>query len=104
MDGIHIGDLRRADDAVDAQVAFAGGRFADADGLVGQLHVHRVGIRLGIDGHGADVQFLAGADDANGNFSAIGYQNFFKHAVSEALRYRARPDVPSSRRLKPAGS
>ncbi len=81
MDGVHVGDFRRADDAVDAQVALAAGRFADADGFVGQLDVHGVGIRLGINGHRADVQFLAGADDADGDFSAIGYQNFFKHAV-----------------------
>ena len=44
------------------------------------LDVHRVGIRLRIDGHRADVQFLAGADDADGNFPAVGYQNFLKHA------------------------
>ncbi len=82
MDGIHVGDFGGADDAVNAQVAFAAGAFADADGFVGQLDVHGVGVRLGIDGDGADVEFLAGADDADGNFPAVGYQNFFKHAVS----------------------
>ena len=81
VDGIHVGDLRGADDAVDPQVALAGGRFADADGFVGHLHVHRVGVRLGIDRHRADVQFLAGADDADGDFAAVGYQDFLKHAV-----------------------
>ena len=36
MDGVHVGDFRRADDAVNAQVTFAGWGFADADGLVGE--------------------------------------------------------------------
>ena len=81
MDGIHIGDFRRADDAVDAQVTFVAGGFADADGFVGQLDVHGICVRLRIDGHGADIQFLAGADDADGNFSAVGYQNFFEHVA-----------------------
>ena len=80
VDGIHVGDLGRADDPVNAQIALAGGRFADADGLVRQLHVHRVGVRLRIDRHRADVQFLAGADDADGNLAAIGDQNFLEHA------------------------
>ena len=46
------------------------------------LDVHGIGVHLRINRHGADVQFLAGADDADGNFSAIGDQNFFKHGLS----------------------
>ena len=79
MDGVHVGDFRRADDAVDAQIAFVGGGFADADGFIGELDVHGVAVRLGINGHRADIQFLAGANDAHGDFSAVGYQNFFEH-------------------------
>jgi hypothetical protein len=43
------------------------------------LHMHRVRVGLGINSHSADVQFLAGADDAHGNFSAIGYKHFLEH-------------------------
>ena len=82
MDGVDVGDFRRADDAVDAEVAFVAGGFADADGFVGQLDVHGIGVRLRINRDGADVQFLAGADDADGDFSAVGDQNFFKHGLS----------------------
>ena len=82
MNRVHVRDFRRADDAVNAQITFRRRRFADANGFVGQLHVHGIGIRLRINGHGADVQFLAGADDPNGDFAAIGDQNFFKHGLS----------------------
>jgi hypothetical protein len=76
---VHICNFCRADDAVDAQVAFAAGTLADANRFVRKLHMHGVRVRLRIDGHGADVQFLAGADDAHGNFTAIGNENFLKH-------------------------
>jgi hypothetical protein len=44
--------------------------------------VHGIGVHLRIDRDGADVQFFAGADDADGDFPAIGDQNFFKHGLS----------------------
>ena len=34
-------------DAINAEIAFVGRSFADANGLVGQLHVHGIGIGLG---------------------------------------------------------
>ena len=80
VNGVHVGDLGGTDDPIDPQIALAGGGFPDADGLVGHLDMHRVGIRFRIDCHGADVKLLAGADDANGNFPAIRNQNFLKHA------------------------
>jgi len=49
-----------------------GGRLANADGFVSQLHVHGIGIRFRINGNGADVQFLAGADNADRNLPAVG--------------------------------
>jgi hypothetical protein len=76
MDGVDIGNFGGADDAVDAQVAFAAGGLADADGFVGHLDVHGIGVHLRIDRDRADVQLLAGADDADGDFAAIGNQNF----------------------------
>src|SRR5664280_1112862 len=85
MNRIDIGNFGRADDAVDPEVTVAGGGFADAYGLIGHLDVHRIGIGLGIDCDGADVEFLARPDNAYGNFPAIGYQNFFKHADLEAV-------------------
>src|SRR5207249_3441881 len=44
VNGIDVGDFRGADDAVDAQVAFVAGSFADANGFVRELHVHGIGV------------------------------------------------------------
>ena len=86
MDGVHIGDFRRADYPINTQVALAAGSFADTNGLVGQLHVHRICVNLGIDRYGADVQLLAGANDADGDFAPVRYQNLLKHLAIECYK------------------
>ena len=45
---------------------------AGPDGLVSELDVHGIHVRLGINGDGLDIELAAGADDAEGNFAAIG--------------------------------
>ncbi len=79
MNRVHVGDFRRANDVRNIQVAFRAARRADADGLVGKPHVQRVAVGLGIDGHGGNAEFLAGANHAQGDFTAIGDENFAKH-------------------------
>ena len=79
MDGIRTGDLGGGDDAVDLEVGFLAGGGADADGFVGELDVHRIDIGLGVDGDGFDIELAAGADDAEGDFAAIGDQDAFEH-------------------------
>ncbi len=86
MNRIHIRDFSRADDPVNAQVTFRRRRAADANGFIGHLHVHRVGIHFGINGHRPDIQFLAGANNPNGDFTAIGDQNFLKHGFSVKVK------------------
>ena len=86
MDGVDVLHLGGGDDAVDPQVAFAAGGSADADRVVGHLGVHRVCVRLRVDGDGADVQLPAGADDPDGDLPAIGYQYFLKHSVGPGWR------------------
>ena len=80
MDGFHIRNFRGTDDPVDLEIAFRTGRFANADRFIRQLDVERIGVGLGVDGHTADAEFLAGADDAHRNFTPVGNQNFVKHA------------------------
>jgi len=83
MDGVHIGDLRRADDAADLQVALAAGAGADADGFIRQMDVHGVHVCLGINGDGFDIELFAGADDADGDLTTIGDEDFAKHEGRE---------------------
>ena len=82
VDGIGTGDLGGGDDAVDLEVGFLAGGRADADGFVGELDVHGIDVRLGIDGDGFDAEFAAGADDAEGDFAAIGDQDALEHEGS----------------------
>ena len=46
---------------------------ANADGLVGQFHVHGPGVGLGVDSYGAVTKGFRGADDADCDFAAVGY-------------------------------
>ena len=79
MDGVDVGDFRGADDVRDVQIAFGAARRADADGFVGKPHVQRVAVGFGIDGDGGNAQFLAGANHPQGDFAAVGNQNFAEH-------------------------
>ena len=71
MDRIHVADFGRAHDAVDLQITFRARRRADANRLVRELDVERIDIRFRINREGANPQFLAGADDAEGDFAAV---------------------------------
>ena len=79
VDRIGIANLRSADDAVDFQIALGTYSRPDANGLVGELHMKAVNIGLRVNGNRLDTQFLTGADNTEGNFAAIGDQDFFKH-------------------------
>ena len=79
MDRIHVGDLRRADDRRNVQIAQRQLRRPDADGLVGKAHGQRIAVGLAVNGDRADAQFLARANDAQCNLSAIRNQDLLKH-------------------------
>ena len=81
MDGVHVGDFRRADDRRDIEIALRQLRRTDADGFIGKAHVQRVAISFAVNGDGADAQLFAGTNDPQGNFSAIGDQDFLEHAL-----------------------
>jgi hypothetical protein len=71
--------LARGDDLVADEIGFARRRRADMHGLVGQLHMRRVGVGVGIDGDGAHAHAAAPCDDAAGDFAAIGDEDLSKH-------------------------
>ncbi len=79
MDRIRSGDLGRRDDSIRLEVGFLARARSDADGLICELHVHRIHIRLGIHRHRFDIHLAARADDSQGDFSPIGYQDTFEH-------------------------
>jgi hypothetical protein len=52
--------------------------------LVGQSHVQRIAVEIGVHGNRRDPEFAAGPNDTNGDLAAIGYQYFGEHAPTVA--------------------
>jgi hypothetical protein len=76
MDGVGTAAARGVDDRRDVQVGLLHGGGADVYGLIGDLHVQRVGVSVAVNGDGAVAQSLGGALDAAGDFTAVGDQDF----------------------------
>ena len=72
VDGVHTGDLGRADDGGDVQVAAGALSRADADGFVGEAHVEALAVGFRVDGDGADAQLLASANHSQRDFPTVG--------------------------------
>ena len=78
MDGVGVGQFGGADDIGKIAVAVLASRRTDADVFVGERHVQRVGVGQRVDGHRVDAHLLAGANDAEGDFAAVGDEYFVK--------------------------
>src|SRR5258708_11459720 len=104
MDRIYVRDFSRADHSRNVQVTQRELGRPDADRLVGEAHRQRVAVRLAINGDGADAQLLARADDAQGDLSAIGNQDFLEHELQLSASPLLRGNSGSSRlELVPVG-
>ena len=82
MDRVRAGDFRGGNDVRDIEVAFGRRAGADTDGFVRHLDVQAVAVGFGMDGDGFKPHLAAGADDAHGDFAAVGDQDFLKHSRS----------------------
>jgi hypothetical protein len=76
VNSLGVGDFGGADDRRNVQVAVASRRRADAQRFVGEAYMHQVTVGLRVNGDGADTEFLAGAQDPQGNFAAVGDHDF----------------------------
>ena len=79
MHGVGAGDLAGGEQRRDVEIAVLGRRRADADALVGEPHMHGVGVGGGMHRDGGDAEFLAGAQHAQGDLAAIGDQDLVEH-------------------------
>ena len=79
MDRVGAGDRRRREDRRNVEIAVARRRRADAHALVGEPHMHRVGVGGRMDGDGADAHLAAGAVDAQRDLAAIGDEHLLEH-------------------------
>ena len=79
MDGIGPGHLGDADNLGDGQIGADGRQaFADQIGLIGLEAVQRKLVFFGIDRDGFLAHLIGRPHDANGNFAAIGDEDFLE--------------------------
>ena len=102
VNGVGVGDLAGGDDRRDVEVALSGRRRADADRLIGEPGVHRLGVRRGVDGHGLDAELPAGTDDPDRDLPPVGDQDLVEHRphsrISKTSPYSTR--APFSARIR----
>ena len=99
VNSLAAGRLCGADHVRDAEVALARRRRTDANRLVGQANVERIGVGGRVDGYGLDAELVQRANDADCDLTTIGYQYTREHSsisllektVERAERLRLRP-------------
>ena len=96
VDRIALGDFGRRDDVGDVEIRVGGRRRADAHRMVGEAHMHRVGIGGGVHRDRLDPHFMRRAVDAQGDLAAIGDQDAF-----DTHGFRRSPR--GAGRIRPAG-
>ncbi len=79
MHRVRAGDLAGREQGGDVEIAVLRWRRSDADALVGEPHMHGVGVGGRMHGDGRDAEFLAGAQDAKRDLAAIGDQDLVEH-------------------------
>ena len=79
MNGVAAGALGDVHDFVDAQIAFAGRRGPDGIGFVGEADVQGVAVGFAENDGGSNAEFAASAQDAHGDFAAIGDEDLTEH-------------------------
>ena len=86
---VGTGLVRDLDQLVLQQVGVAGRGAAEGVGLVGDLDVERVAVRLGVDGDGSDAVVRAGAGDADRDLTPVGDEDFADGHVSDSIGTRS---------------
>ena len=82
VDGVGAGDLAGRQDGGDVEVAVFRRRRPDAHALVGEAHMHGVGVGGRMHRDRRNAELLAGAQHAQRDLAAIGDEDFIEHAHS----------------------
>ena len=85
VDRVGAGLLGGVEDLVDDQVGVAGRRAAEGERLVGDAHVQRVAVGLGVDGDAGQAGVLAGACHAHRDLTAVGDQDLLHRCSPSAV-------------------
>ena len=84
VDRLDVGLAGGQHDRVDVEIRIAGGRRPDVVGGVGQAHVQRICVGIGVDRDRADALCLARPNHAAGDLTSIGDQDTGKHALARS--------------------
>ncbi len=79
MQRLGSGDFAGGKQRRNIEIGFACGGRPDADQFVGELHMHGVGVGGGVHRDRRNAELLRRAQDAQGDFAAVGDENFFEH-------------------------
>ena len=79
MDRFRPAASRHVENLVEVEIRLAGRRRTDVVGVVGLAHVQGAAVHVGEHGDRFDAHLAAGADDADGDFTAVGDKNSFEH-------------------------
>ena len=87
MNRVGAGDLGGRDEARNVEVGLARRRRPDADVVVGEAHVQRFAVGLGVDGDRLHAELAARADDAQRDLAAVRDEDFLEHAGRGSAGY-----------------
>ena len=79
MHRLRAGLLARRNHRLNVEIALRRRRRPEPHALVGGEHRRREAVRVGTDSDRSDAHLAQGADDAPGDFAAIGDENFAEH-------------------------
>jgi hypothetical protein len=87
MNGVRVRDFGGSDDSVGAQVAVGATRAPDANGFVGELHMQRLDVGFGVNGKSLDTQLATGANNSQGDFTAVCDEDLLNHKIKKPLMH-----------------
>ncbi len=87
MHGIGAGDLAGGQQAWNVEIALGSRRRADAHALVGQAHVHGVGIRGGMHGDRRNAELFASPLNAQRDLTPVRDQDLVEHVCPSMTIY-----------------
>src|SRR5690606_37825431 len=92
MNRLRAGDLGGGDDGRDIEIRLRSGGRAHAHALVGEADVHGVAISFRVDGHRVDAHLLASTVHAEGDLSAVRYDDLVEHRWRYSMMTRGSPN------------
>ena len=93
VDGVSMADFRGGDNRRYVQIAVGCRWRSDANGFVGEAHMHGVGIRSRMHRNGLDPHFMRRTVNAKRDLAAVGDKDFFdRHRLSNHQQWLVKFD------------